>query len=182
MPRVSIPRGQIGDGSLPSICLVCGADAPNRRFPGMSAPSLVWVFFAPLIGLLTFWGYTLIGASKGRPGGFPFCDLHLEYWPRRARFIVLGWLPFIAAVIAAVVLIPSSGRVVETEDPHWLVVIAGCCVLVWVLGFLPAFLIVHLRAMRPTGGDRETLVLSGVSSAFASALDRKAQIGKASPE
>ena len=73
MPSASVPRNRIADGSLPSICIVCGAKAVERRFPGISSPSLAWVLVSPLIGLLAFWGYILMGGGQrqDRPAGFP---------------------------------------------------------------------------------------------------------------
>ena len=45
MANVWVPRDQIADGSLPSVCV---ADASHRLFPGVGAPSLAWVLFSPL--------------------------------------------------------------------------------------------------------------------------------------
>src|ERR1700722_15041096 len=85
MATVSIPRDQVVDGSLLSVCVVCGADAPHRRFSGVGAPSLAWILFSPLMGLVTLWAYILFaGGATG--GGLPFCDRHRGYWPRRAWF------------------------------------------------------------------------------------------------
>jgi hypothetical protein len=39
--------------------------------------------------------------------------------------------------------------------------------------YLPAFMIVHLRALRPTGSNRESVVLSGASRDFRDALSGK---------
>src|SRR5262245_51167722 len=101
MPKVSVPRELIADGSLPLVCVVCGAEARHRRFPGVSSPSLAWVFVSPLLGLLTFWGYILVsgGQPGGREAGFPFCDRHRGYWPRRAWFIVGGFVALVGLLV-----------------------------------------------------------------------------------
>jgi hypothetical protein len=168
MPKVSVARDRIADGSLPSVCVVCGAEAAHRLFPGVSSPSLAWVLFSPLIGLLTFWGYILLGGgqSRERLAGLPFCDRHRSYWPRRAWFIIGGFVALIGLMVAAGVLtqLAAPGK---RKEPHWLFGIAGC----WMLVFLPTFLVVHLAAMRPTGGNRRSLVLSGASREFASAIE-----------
>ncbi len=161
----SVPRDQIADGSLPSVCVVCGADAPHRRFPGVGAPSLAWVLFSPLIGLVTFWAYILFaGGSSG--GGLPFCDRHRGYWPRRAWFIVVGFAAVVGLMVVAASLTPPAAPG-KKDEPHWLFGVAGC----WMLVFLPAFLVLHLSATRPTGGNRKSLVLSGASRDFVAALD-----------
>ncbi len=161
----SVPRDQIADGSLPSVCVVCGADAPHRRFPGVGAPLLAWVLFSPLIGLVTFWAYILFaGGSSG--GGLPFCDRHRGYWPRRAWFIVVGFAAVVGLMVVAASLTPPAAPG-KKDEPHWLFGVAGC----WMLVFLPAFLVLHLSATRPTGGNRKSLVLSGASRDFVAALD-----------
>lgn len=166
MAKVSVPREQIADGSLPSVCIVCGAEAPHRLFPNIGAPSLLWVLFSPLIGLITFWIYILLAAGgSANKGGLPFCERHQRYWTRRAWFIVVGF-SIIGLVVAAAALTPTAAPG-QKDDPHWLFGLGGC----WALVFLPSFLVVHLTATRPTGGSRESLVLSGASREFASAIE-----------
>lgn len=167
MAKVLVPRKQIADGSLPAVCVVCGAKAPHRRFPRVGAPSIAWVLFMPLFGLLTFWGYILFaGGSSGR--GLPFCARHRWYWTWRAWFIVAGFAVVILLMIAAAALTvpPTPGKKTET---HWMFGAAGC----WMLVYLPAFLVLHLSAMRPTGGTGKSLALSGVSQEFADAVDKE---------
>jgi hypothetical protein len=128
---------------------------------------LAWVFVAPLIGLLAFWLYTLIGnRPKEKPAGLPFCDRHRGYWPRRAWFVLIGFMVLVAIFVAAGVL-TTPAVPGKKEEQHWLFGVAGFGVLVYLLTFLG----VHLGAMRPTGGDDKSLVLSGASEEFASALE-----------
>lgn len=130
MAKVSVPREQIADGSLPPACIVCGANAPRRLFPTIGAPSLIWVLFSPLIGLITFWTYILL--SAGRPasnGGLPFCDRHQSYWTRRAWFIVVGFAALVGWIIAAAALTPTVAPG-QKNEPHWLFGLGGagrCC-------------------------------------------------------
>jgi hypothetical protein len=165
MATVSVPRDQIADGSLPSVCIVCGADAPHRLFPGIGAPSLAWVLFSPLIGLITFWAYILFARSSSG-GGLPFCDRHRGYWTRRARFIVVGFAAIVGLMVGGALLTPPAAPG-QKEEPHWLFGVGGC----WLLLFLPTFLVVHLAATRPTGGNRKSLALSGVSREFKVAVE-----------
>ena len=166
MAKVTIPRDRIADGSLPSVCVVCGSEATHRLFPGVGAPSLAWLLFSPLIGLMTFWGYILFAGGSSRRGGLPFCDRHRGYWTRRAWFIVVGFAAVVGLMVAAAVLTPPAapGR---KDEPHWLFGVAAC----WMLVFLPTFLVLHLAACRPTGGSRKALVLSGASREFAAAVE-----------
>ena len=168
MPRVSVPREQIADGSLPSVCVVCGAEAPARLYPGVGAPSLAWVLFSPLVGLLTFWGYILVGRRHSHQGsaGLPFCDRHRGYWPLRAWFISIGFIFLVGVMVLAATLTPAAAPG-QKENAHWLFAVGGC----WLLVFLPAFIILHLAAMRPIGGNRQSLVLAGASRAFAAAIE-----------
>jgi hypothetical protein len=167
MPRVSVPRAEIEDGSLPPVCVVCGSDASTWQYSWISAPSLGWLLFSPLLGLIGFWANVL--ARGGQPGetpkGLPFCERHRNYWRRRAWFIVGGFVPVLATFVVAAVL-PEPGGPGKKDEPHWVFGIFAC----WILVFLPAFLIVHLAAMRPTGGNRKALILSGASREFAQAL------------
>lgn len=167
MPKVSVPRDRLADGSLPAVCVVCGGDAPHRLYPNVAAPSLAWVLFSPLLGLLTFWGYILLAGGSARSGvaGLPFCDRHRRYWPRRARVIVLGFVGFVGVIVAAAILSPPPAPN-RPDEPHWLAGVVGC----WALIYLPVFLVLHLGAMRPTGSTRKSVVLSGVSHEFAAAV------------
>src|SRR5438132_6875159 len=76
VPKASIPRLQILNGSLPPVCIVCGRNAPHRRFAGVIAPSLAWVLFLPILGLFLFW-VSIFARSFHAPSdsaGFPFFD------------------------------------------------------------------------------------------------------------
>ncbi len=169
MPKVAVPRDRIAEGTLPPVCVVCGAEAPHRLYPRVAAPSVAWVWFSPLGGLLGFWVYALLGrrVSSHRPAGLPFCDRHRGYWSRRAWFIVPGFIVFVGLITAAAIMTSGAASGKE-EEPEWLFGVLGC----WMGIYLLAFIIVHLAAMRPTGGNRESLVLSGASREFASALQR----------
>lgn len=169
MPSVSVPRARIADGSLPSVCVVCGDRAERRYFPGVSSPSLAWVLFSPLLGLLSFWVYVIL-PGRGGTGeeGLPFCEWHRGYWPRRGWFIVSGFAALVAVfAVASAVSPPAEPR--KEQQAHWLFGVAGC----WMLLFLPAFLIVHMGATRPTGNARKSLTLARVHPDFVAAFEDK---------
>ena len=168
MAKVSVPRDRIADGSLPSVCVVCGADAPHRRFPGVGAPSLAWVLLSPLVGLLTFWVYVLFASRSADRVGLPFCDRHRGYWTRRAAAIVFGFLAMVVLMVVGVALLPPE-RPGVVRTPNAVSGLAGC----WILLYLPTFVVLQLTATRPTGKTRKSLVLSGASRKFAAALDAK---------
>lgn len=166
MAKATVPRDEIADGSLPSVCIVCGADAPHRRFPGVGAPSLAWVMFSPLAGLMTFWVYVLFASRSKRAGGLPFCDRHRGYCTRRAAAIVFGFLAMVALMVVGVALLPpEQPGVMRTPNP--VSSLAGC----WVILYLPTFVVLQLTATRPTGKTRKSRVLSGASRKFVTALE-----------
>jgi hypothetical protein len=170
MPKVSVPLQQIDDGSLPSVCVVCGEDAPHRLFRGVTSPSLVWVVFSPLLGLISFWIYVLVASYVSKPGsaGLPFCDGHRAYWLRRAWFIVTGFVILVGFMVASG-FVDSARDSTKKEGPHWLSSVAGC----WLVVYLLAFIVIHLAAIRPTRRTRTMLVLSGASRAFAARVEEK---------
>ena len=168
MPTALVPRAQITDGSLPSVCVICGGEAPHRRFAGVEGPSLAWVFVAPLVGLLSFWAYVLAkgkGKNKDERGGIPFCDRHLRYWPRRAWFITLGFANLVLAFVAIGISASFEGKGETASDPFLGIY---CCFSIPV--FLVLFLWVHLSAVRPTGGDANYLRITGADQNFINAL------------
>jgi hypothetical protein len=166
MPRITVWRARIADGSLPSVCIICGREAPHRRFPGLGAPSARAVLTSPLLGLLSFWGHILKSAQSGgqSPGGLPFCNRHRSYWVWRAWFIVGGWIFLIASMAVGILLTKLAN---PDPPPHWTFVVAIC----WLLFFLPAFLVVHLVSTRPIASDLETITLAGGSRQFVAALE-----------
>jgi hypothetical protein len=166
MPRVSVSRNRIADGSLPSVCIICGREASRRRFPGLGAPSARAVLTSPLLGLVLFWGHILKSARSGEesPGGLPFCDRHQSYLASRAWFIIGGWL---FLVISMVVGILATILAKPDPPPHWTFVVAVC----WLLVFLPAFLIVHLASTRPIARSPESITLAGAHRKFVSAVE-----------
>lgn len=139
---------------------------------------MAWILFSPLIGLMTFWAYILFAGGQSGGSGLPFCDRHRGYWTRRAWFIVVGFAAVVGLMVAGAALTPAAAPG-QKDEPHWLFGVAGC----WMGVFLPAFLVLHLSATRPTGGNRKSLVLSGASREFAAAIDgesRRAERGAAS--
>ncbi|OJW16742.1 MAG: hypothetical protein BGO49_15875 [Planctomycetales bacterium 71-10] len=165
MAKCVVHRAQIADGSLPSICIVCGDRADHRLFAGVGSPSLAWAMVSPLFGLLAFWGSTLRDAGQS-PGGFPFCERHRNYWPRRARFIVFGFVSLLVLMGIGFAFTPRPAPGEEVEA-HWMLGVAG----LWLLIYLPTFLFMHLAAVRPTGGDPGSVVLSGASRPFVVAIE-----------
>jgi hypothetical protein len=163
MANVSVSRNQIANGALPSICAVCGDAASHRRFAGISAPSLAWLLFSPLLGLLMFWGYIFIVSifGKGSTAGMPFCDRHRDYWPLRAWIIIGGFLSLVGLMATGILLTKDEAL------PHWLLGVAGC----WMLLFLPTFIILHICSIRPIKNTAGSIIIAGTSREFAEAVE-----------
>lgn len=167
MPSVSIPRSRIADGSLPSVCIVCGEQANSRYFPRVTSPSLAWVLDAPLFGLLTFWAHVMLPGSVGSgEEGLPFCKRHRAYWPRRAWFIIPGFVMLVLSCLLAWALDPRD-QPGKPHEVHWSFGVVAC----WMLVFLPAFLFLQLLSMRPTSNSRTSVRFAGIHPAFVEALE-----------
>jgi hypothetical protein len=162
MAAVKVPRSRISDGSLPPVCVVCGAHADHYLFSYLRSPSLAWAFVSPLIGLLAFWCCLLSGdAGSGTfAAGFPFCNRHRGYWPRRARIIVVGFILVVLFFSIAFALVPREA------ESHWLFGLAGFSLLI----YMPTLLILQLFSVRPTSTDRESVTLSCANRKFAAAM------------
>jgi hypothetical protein len=178
MPKVSIPRERIADGSLPSICVVCGAEAPHRYFPGIGDR----VFSFPMLGVPLFWVYVLFASRSSGGSGLPFCNRHRGYWPRRAWIIVVGFIA-VAALSTAGAFLTMPPTHDHNEEVYWLFGVVAC----WILIFLPVFLVLQQSAPRPRGDwwrwrwtlwwkwTWKDLVLLGASRQFADALKEESE-------
>jgi hypothetical protein len=177
MAHVSVPRTRIMNGSLPPHCVVCGRAASHRSFPGVRAPSQKWLVLSSVIGLLTFWSHFVFSGGKSTTRGFPFCERHRGYWPRRGWFIIVG-------LIVTVVLLAAGGALLATgtagrpDRLRWLYGVIGS----WLVAFLPTLVILHLGATRAVGGNTNVVVLMGASNEFAVAVHGRKKKGAAPPD
>jgi hypothetical protein len=55
------------------------------------------------------------------------------------------------------------------KRPHWTFIVA----ILWLLFFLPAFLVVHLASTRTFASDEESITFAGASRRFVAALDEQ---------
>jgi len=168
VPEVTLQREQIADGSLPSLCLICGREASHLRFGELAEVSVRGLPGSPIVALLSFWWRILKSARTDAEseGGLPFCGRHRSYWVRRAWFIIGGWI-FLVASMTAGILITSVAK--PDPSPHWTFIVAIC----WLLIFLPAFLVVQLASTRPIASDSESITFAGGSRGFATALKQQ---------
>jgi len=168
MPKVTLQRDQIADGSFPSVCFICGREATHRRFSELGQITGRVILASPILALLSFWARILKSSrSAGESAsGIPFCNRHSGYWVRRAWFIIGGWV-FLAASMTVSILLTVSME--PDKRPHWTFIIA----ILWLLFFLPTFLIVHLASTRAIANDRESITFAGASRRFVSALNEQ---------
>jgi hypothetical protein len=172
VPKAFVPRSEISEGTLPRLCLICGQPAAVNRYPALTSPALEWVVVSPILGILSFWLLILIEQFKtpgGRVGGIPFCEVHKNYWLRRA-VVIIGGFALVAVLMAVGFALtpkppPGANR---PENVHWVFAVAGLIVIL----FLPVFLFLQLTAVRPTKSGDDFVVLTGASPAFVDALQR----------
>jgi hypothetical protein len=187
MAQILINRDQIVKGTLPHVCVRCGEVAVTNRFPGLGNPSITsWFLSARLrvFGMLLFWAYILKIALSGNesetpPAGLPLCERHRNYWPRRAWFMVVGFLGLIGLWALSYATDPSvheTGHRI-TKAPNFVSVLF----IIWFFIYLPGFLIVHLSSMRLIGNEGMKTILSGGSQKFAAALRAAEQQDGLSP-
>ncbi|HUU68607.1 MAG TPA: hypothetical protein VM186_03735 [Planctomycetota bacterium] len=134
----------------------------------LAAPSWQAALLSPLISLLGGWvhiAWQSRATAADVHAGLPFCEKHAPYWARRSFIIVGGWLLAAALVLLCVAFsfLPAMGDV-----------IMGVTALYVVL-FLPTFILIHLTSMRPTYSDDASVTISGVSAAFVKAVDAMRQ-------
>jgi len=170
MAMVSVSRDRLANGLVPRVCVVCGEPAAQCRFGSVAGRAFCRVVSIPLIGPLIFWGYILFVGIRSRfaprRGGLPFCDRHLGYWPRRAFYLLLGFIATLTLIGIAIAVAPPLPQT-RNDKPHWLFWVIG----LWVLGYLVVFRVIHTRAIRPIGGNRGHVVLWGVSRSFAAGVE-----------
>jgi hypothetical protein len=165
MPKVTVSRARMMDGTLPPVCIVCGDAGRHLLYPRTKAPGFAFDAVTALLSYLWFW-ITILAESResSQPAsGLPFCDQHEHYWRRRGWIIVGGPVITIATVILYASRV-KAGVVPYTETDWTFFVIVG-----WIL----ALLYLMLGSVRPTGGDARTLVLSGAHRDFVAAVERE---------
>lgn len=182
MAMVSVSRDRLANGLVPRVCVVCGEPAAQCRFGGVAGRAFGRVVSLPLIGPLILWAYILFVGIRSRfapqrSGGLPFCDRHLVYWPRRAFYLILGFIATLILIGIAIAVAPPIPQT-RTDKPHWLFFVIG----LWILGYIVVFRVIHTGSIRPIGGNRGYVVLCGVSRTFAEGVEsrktgRKVQSG-----
>jgi hypothetical protein len=173
MATVPIKCVDITDGTLPPVCVRCGRPSATKGFSWVSDPKAASWYLSRRMkvwGMLIFWAF-ILWKKRIRPGahereaGLPFCDRHREYWPRRAWFVVGG---FLVLVILFVLMYATdsgtgSGR---NHKENIFTMLAGF----WFLTYLLGFVIVHMGSMRVIRHDGQRVTLVGVSKKFVAAL------------
>jgi hypothetical protein len=89
----------------------------------------------------------------------------------------MGFVLIVVGFTAAVIVGSPANPQAENEV-HWLFGVAGC----WMVLFLPAFLIVHLRAVRPAGNAGNTVSIAGVHREFLESLNEQSETRGIEPE
>jgi len=123
-------------------------------------------------GMLLFWGFILWKKyarvdAHGKEIGLPFCDRHREYWPRRAWFVVGGFLVLVALMALTYATDSSSGGPGRHHHgENIFTMLAGF----WFLTYLLGFVIVHMGSMRAIRHEGQRVTLVGVSKKFITAL------------
>lgn len=167
MAIVRLGRYEVEKSQLPPVCMRCGAPAAlvkNKNFRWY--PS--WVNVLILVGLLP---YIIVAAilTKRMTVRAPLCAAHSSHWLANDILIPCG--------LAAVFIVPCSGgffinavggpRAGNSVGPFILLGLVGGLV-VWII----AAVVVSARTIRPQEITDRSITLTGVSPAFAAAVEK----------
>jgi len=119
-------------------------------------------------GLFLFWAVILWKQyvqvePHGRESGLPFCERHFPYWPRRAWFVVGGFITLALLFGLAYATDPST-------DHHQKMNLFSYLAVIWFLIYPLGFILVPMGSMRVLRHDGHRVTLVGVSKKFAPAL------------
>jgi hypothetical protein len=171
MATISIKCSHISDGTLPPVCVRCGQVATTRKFAWVADPKAASWYLSRRMkvwGLLLFWAVILWKQyvriePHGREAGLPLCKGHLEYWPRRAWFVVGGFLALVLFFTLAYATDPSTAH-------HQKMNLFSYLAVFWFLTYPLGFIIVHMSSMRVIRHDGQRVTLVGANKKFAAAL------------
>jgi hypothetical protein len=174
MATISIKCSHISDGTLPPVCVRCGQVAATRKFAWIADPKAASRYLSRGMkawGLLMFWTVILWKqyvrpGPHGREAGLPLCKRHLEYWPRRAWFVVGGFLLLVLLFALTYITDPDTSTAHHHHKNGIFTPILG----MWFMLYLPGFVIVHMSSMRVIRHDGQRVTMVGVNKKFTAAL------------
>jgi hypothetical protein len=162
MAKLKIWKGDIQDGRLPPVCVVCGSEADATKTVNFHwNPS--WVILLLLFGLLpVVLGYLLTKKSMTVP--LPVCERHRRRWS--VRWIILGsWMTVAIGLGCLGAYVLAHGD--KTLGENIMVSAAGLLVLAAI-----AIMFLGDGRVHPNEITDQTITLTGLSDAFVQAMEQ----------
>lgn len=164
MAHVEVYRYEAVNGTLPRICLVCGAPAPCWVVRKMFAYDECYTRRALLITLLREGMKLPIidDTEHVQWCQFPFCTAHRTYWLKREVCGFGSWAILVVGGILGMVW-NNEARVIEPHRLSWLFI--GLLAVWGILTILCKYAFLHVR-----GSSHTRLTILHASAEFAAAM------------
>lgn len=173
MAQVRLDRDE-ASGSLPRVCMRCGADAVTVRQKNFSWHPQ-WISTLIIVGLLCFTPLLLAGVilalvmTKRMRVHVPFCEAHRNYFLSRGVYIYGGLALFFvlgAGALALVIAVNEPGNSAMQDASGYLCLGLGALGFVWLISAA----IVQNVMIRATEITDDSITLTKVSAEFEKAL------------
>jgi hypothetical protein len=170
MARVRLSRYEAEEGSLPPLCLCCGASATR-----LVEKSFSWWPPWILVLLITgpFWFLAALAFSRRMHTRMPLCEVHRNHWMWRSWF-VYGAFPILVLLgIGTIALVGDAGGSSR--------VVAGLACFgtgVVVVGWLFSAILLQQLAIHASEITDRSIILTNLSPRFVEAVERERRLAR----
>ena len=171
MPTVQLHGRCSRPGDLPDVCAKCGAEAEHhvtKKFTWVPP----WVFITILAGLLVYVVLAVI-LQKQYTVAVPFCKDHKGHWVKRLLLSLGGFFVLVGGGIGLAILMGVLSDSAAPADKDTYGIIAGLSVVGGLLAWVVVIVVAQWTAIKPKEITDNSITLTGVSQAFASAYEEQ---------